>query len=468
MAPAGIERVAAVPGGDACAEIQAAIDALPSEGGIVDARGFTSDQTCSSSVSSGLSNLTILLPPHHITGGSWSFSGNGVVLEGEGGGDNGASTSALVEASPPSRSVFVSFTGGDLQQIENLSILGPCSANGSCTINSVNYIGLPYDGTHASARFTVNGRCWIGQFPRYGLKVTGQDVQLNGLDVFGNGVAGILSEASDVFSGPQSESVNNGMFSYVLRNPRGGSVGANHLIGGDYSGEPPQFQTWQPSHRYALGTYISDCSIKSNACIGYAEEVTKAGTSGNTAPTFSASVGGTTSDGSVIWTNRSAVGDCIVADGSESAIYNLQFVGLNVMPCYETAIYAHNITESVIANNYLSNVGRNLKNIYDGISVTNGTGGNVISGNEINGDGGIPLAYGILDKSAPIYAPDRITGNTIFNSSVQVYAPNSVADIVGFSTPSGSCGNGSTYRNTKGGAGSTLYTCVAGAWVDVK
>ena len=58
-------------GSDACAKINAAIGLLPSSGGTVDARGFTSPQTCASTLPISTPNVKILFAPQLFT-----FSGN--------------------------------------------------------------------------------------------------------------------------------------------------------------------------------------------------------------------------------------------------------------------------------------------------------------------------------------------------------------------------------------------------------
>jgi hypothetical protein len=55
--------------------------------------------------------------------------------------------------------------------------------------------------------------------------------------------------------------------------------------------------TWQASRVYALNTVITDSN-------GNEEQVTTAGTSGTTAPSWNTTVGGTTTDNTVTWTNR--------------------------------------------------------------------------------------------------------------------------------------------------------------------
>ena len=62
------------------------------------------------------------------------------------------------------------------------------------------------------------------------------------------------------------------------------------------------------------------------------------------------------------------------------------------------------------------------------------------------------------------------TGSNITVGIVAAYWPNhgSTTWTAGFGVPSGACQNGSLFSNISGAAGSTLYSCVAGTWVDVK
>lgn len=78
---------------------------------------------------------------------------------------------------------------------------------------------------------------------------------------------------------------------------------------GIFSGQPaigdtvtmgPAQGAWQASHIYALNGVI--------VVAGYVQKVTTAGTSGGSMPTFSRVTGGTTTDGSVIWTNQGPLG----------------------------------------------------------------------------------------------------------------------------------------------------------------
>lgn len=71
----------------------------------------------------------------------------------------------------------------------------------------------------------------------------------------------------------------------------------NHWITNVQSGA---VSSWMSSHAYSTGTSIIDPS-------GYIQQATTGGTSGRTIPTFNES-GGTTSDGSVTWTNTSEFG----------------------------------------------------------------------------------------------------------------------------------------------------------------
>jgi hypothetical protein len=57
--------------------------------------------------------------------------------------------------------------------------------------------------------------------------------------------------------------------------------------------DPP---AWAATHAYSLGALVFDGT--------YVQKATTAGTSGGTAPTWNATLGGTTTDGSVVWTNE--------------------------------------------------------------------------------------------------------------------------------------------------------------------
>lgn len=66
---------------------------------------------------------------------------------------------------------------------------------------------------------------------------------------------------------------------------------------------PSRFAGWRPNTAYLAGQVIFDGT--------HIQQVTTAGTSGATAPTFAAAQGATTNDGTVVWTNEGSV----VADG---------------------------------------------------------------------------------------------------------------------------------------------------------
>ncbi len=59
-------------------------------------------------------------------------------------------------------------------------------------------------------------------------------------------------------------------------------------------------------------------------------------------------------------------------------------------------------------------------------------------------------------------------GNGVLTGRLQVGGSHGATWSSGPSAPSGRCVNGSLYSNTSGSAGTTLYACVSGSWVDVK
>ena len=83
---------------------------------------------------------------------------------------------------------------------------------------------------------------------------------------------------------------------------------------------------WQASTVYALGNEILDPS-------GNIEEVTTAGTSGTTAPAWNKTVGGTTTDNTVVWTNEGPlVLTALSVSGTTSAtIYTSSATQANVV-----------------------------------------------------------------------------------------------------------------------------------------
>lgn len=80
---------------------------------------------------------------------------------------------------------------------------------------------------------------------------------------------------------------------------------------------------WQPNHSYVLNTLIIDSG-------GHVQKVTTAGTSSGTIPTFNHSLG-TTSDGTVVWTDQGvSVTNGVLEFSAASAVQTAQGVGLRV------------------------------------------------------------------------------------------------------------------------------------------
>jgi hypothetical protein len=87
-------------GADWCAKVNAAITALPSTGGTVDARGFTVAQACNSNPYHGQAkNVRLLLPAVPIvTSVPWFTPSNANILEGVADGDSSSTLGSLVQA----------------------------------------------------------------------------------------------------------------------------------------------------------------------------------------------------------------------------------------------------------------------------------------------------------------------------------------------------------------------------------
>jgi hypothetical protein len=71
---------------------------------------------------------------------------------------------------------------------------------------------------------------------------------------------------------------------------------------------------WQPDEDLSLGYVLVDSN-------GYSQQVTTPGETGSTIPTFNPTVGQTTSDGSVVWTNMGSIGV-----GNTSTEYNFDWI----------------------------------------------------------------------------------------------------------------------------------------------
>ncbi len=95
------------------------------------------------------------------------------------------------------------------------------------------------------------------------------------------------------------EPTQDGVASYIdIYDNTASNIGADY---GEFSSDPG---AWAANTAYGLGAYRRPTTAN-----GYAYEVTTAGTSGGSAPTWSTTVGGTTADGTVVWTTRTPTGE---------------------------------------------------------------------------------------------------------------------------------------------------------------
>ena len=294
----GIPSPSHFPQGDPCAQINAAIGALPAAGGTVDARGFAPGQTCNAVLTAN-KPVTIL-----FGAGTWTFNGNP--------GINISAPNVVIDC--PASSVFAGgvttlmsgvaaplianladaeINGGNYHTADATQILD-CTLDG----NGVGTFGIfapavytmKIRGVHARAFTGANILAIGGQNDMYNTVsdtsggdgiVWGGDSHVSGLSQ-ANGNAGDgwhIVSGGNVFDGPTA--YENNLY--------GMHFDAN--LGGDWT---------------ANQTYLEPKIIlpTANNAGGYAYYTQSVGTTAPSRPAqFCQSVGCTTRDGSVMWIN---------------------------------------------------------------------------------------------------------------------------------------------------------------------
>ena len=294
----GIPNPANFPESDPCAQINAAIGALPSAGGTVDARGFGPTQTCNATLTAN-KPVTIL-----FGAGGWTFNGNpginvsapNVVIECPASDvfNNGATTLYSGVAAP----LIANFSDAvinngnyhtaDGTQVRNCALDG--HNIGTFGIFAPAVYTMRIRGVHARAFTGANILALGGQNDMYNTVsdtsggdgiVWGGDSHVSGLSQ-ANGNAGDgwhVVAGGDVFDGPTA----------YQNNLHGMHFDAN--LGGD----------WVGNHTYLEPKIIQPTS---NNPAGYAYYTQAVGTTAATRPAqFCQSVGCTTRDGGVMWIN---------------------------------------------------------------------------------------------------------------------------------------------------------------------
>ncbi len=300
----GIPNPSHFPQTDPCAQINAAIGALPPQGGTVDARGFSPGQTCNTTVNAN-KPVTIL-----FGAGLWVFAGNP--------GINITAPNVVIQC-PASSILQVSTTtltsGAAAPLIANFA--DPLVNNGNFhTADGTSIVNCALDGAN-------NGTFGIFAPAVYSMKVDGVHVShFTGANIL------MLAAQNDMYNtvsdGSGGDGVVWGPDSHISGlSQANGNVGDGwHIVsGGNVLDGPTAYENgcygmhfdgnqggdWVPSHTYIEPKFIQPTS---NNPAGYAYYTQAVGTTASTRPTlFCQSVGCVTRDGSVTWIN---VGDANV------------------------------------------------------------------------------------------------------------------------------------------------------------
>jgi len=328
----GVPNPANYPQSDPCAKINAAIGALPTAGGTVDARGFTPGETCNAT-------LQINKPVTLLFGaGNWTFNGSpginisapNVVIACPAAASLETSPTTLISgAAAPLIANFADaeVNNGNYHTADATQILD-CALNG----NNLGTFGIfapavysmKIRGVHASAFTAANILAIAGQNDLYNTVsdssagdgvVLGADSRISGMSQSNNNAA----------DGWHIVSSGN-----VLQAP---TAWENKLYGLHLDGN--QGGDWLASHTYLEPKFILPASNDPGAYAYYTQQV---GTTGSTRPSqFCQSVGCTTIDGSVTWIN---VGNANLY-GNGSSEFAISFENIN----------SPNISESNYGNN---------------------------------------------------------------------------------------------------------------------
>ncbi len=300
----GIPNPARYPQSDPCAQINAAIGALPAAGGTVDARGFAPGQTCNATLTAN-KPVTIL-----FGAGTWTFNGNPGINVSAPNVVIACPASAILQSSPTTL-----LSGAAAPLIANFA--DAVSNNGNyhtadatqvldCTLDGANrgtfgifapaVYSMKIHGVHARA-FTAAGILALaGQNDMYNTVadtcggdgiVWGVDSHVSGMSQSNGNVADgwHVVSGGNVFDGPTG--YENGLYGMHFDGNEGGDWVANRA----YT-EPKMIQP------------------AANNPGGYAYYTQQVGTTAATRPAqFCQSVGCVTRDGGVMWIN---VGDAHV------------------------------------------------------------------------------------------------------------------------------------------------------------
>lgn len=194
--------------------------------------------------------------------------------------------------------------------MDDLYILDTAGSVNNSYLGDVKVQGVMPSGNGSTLNWTQNEAAWAASTEMH----LGQQVK----DSNGNiqVVTAVTSDAKTGGSAPAWSVVG------------GGTTTDNHvtwtMLGAsaqwrDVTQNPPEGSAaWQQSTTYALGTAVWDSNHNLQLC-------TTAGTSNASAPVWNASVGGTTSDNTVVWTNLGPGEDLYLSDATIGDISRFTF-----------------------------------------------------------------------------------------------------------------------------------------------
>jgi hypothetical protein len=294
----GIPNPAKFPQGDPCAQINAAIGALPTAGGTVDARGFAPGQTCNATLNA-LKPVTIL-----FGAGTWTFNGNpginvtapNVVIECPSATFQQASATTLQSgAAAPLIANFADalVNGGNYHTADGTEVLN-CSLDGGNTgtfgIFAPAVYGMKIHGVHARAFTAANIFAIAGQNDMYNTvsEASGGDGVVWGADGHISGMSRADGNAGDGWHIVSGGNVLQGLTAWE-----------NKLYGLHVDGN--EGGDWRANQVYLEPKFIVPASNNPGHYAYYTQQV---GTGAGTRPTqFCQTVGCTTRDGGVMWIN---------------------------------------------------------------------------------------------------------------------------------------------------------------------
>ena len=294
----GIPNPAHFPQSDPCAQINAAIGALPAAGGTVDARGFAANQTCNATINAN-KPVTIL-----FGAGLWVLSGNpginvtapNVVIACPAASILQASATKLVSgAAAPLIANFADpvVSNGNFHTADGTQIL-ECTLDGANTgsfgIFAPAVYSMRIHGVHASHFTGANILALAAQNDMYN---TVSD---------GSGGDGVVWGADSHVSGMSQANGNSGDGWHIVSGGNvfdGPTAYRNGCYGMHFDGN--EGGDWLASHAYIEPKIIVPTS---NNPAAYAYYTQKVGTTADTRPAqFCQQVGCQTRDGGVTWIN---------------------------------------------------------------------------------------------------------------------------------------------------------------------